>query len=84
MSLRKVVKISDWHPVKGLAKPKNVKLKSLNNYLEQTRGMLSGIYQELSLTNQLIAPNPVKNKFLGIEEQKHTLNTLMEYQNLCT
>lgn len=82
MLLRKVVKISDWHPVKGLAKPKNVELKSLNNYLEQTRGMLSGIYQELSLTNQLITPNLVKNRFLGIEEQKHTLTSLMDYHNL--
>lgn len=70
MSLRKLVKVTDWNSVKGLGKPKSVELKTLNNYLEQTRGMLSGIYQELSLTSELITPNLIKNRFLGVVEDR--------------
>ncbi|HTN19788.1 MAG TPA: site-specific integrase [Pelobium sp.] len=82
MSLRKSVKVTDWNSAKGLAKPKTVELKNLNNYLEQTRGMLSGIYQELSLTSDLVTANLIKNRFLGVVEDRHTLNSLMDYHNL--
>lgn len=82
MSLRKSVKVSDWNNVKGLAKPKSSDLKLLNNYLEQARGRLASIYQEVSTSDKMISAVLIKNKFLGIEEQQHTLNSLMDYHNL--
>jgi len=82
MSLRKSVNITDWNSVKGLAKTKDCRTENIDNYLEQTRGMLSGIYQELILTSELITPNLIKNRFLGVAEHRHTLNSLMDYHNL--
>ena len=33
VALKRMVDVSDWNPSKGLAKPKNEALKSLNSYL---------------------------------------------------
>ena len=82
MALKKSLKVGDWNPSKGFAKPKNDSLKILNSYLEQVRGVLSGYYQELVIAKKLITPEVIKNKFLGVEEQAHTLCTLMDYHNL--
>ena len=81
IALKKSVKISDWDPSKGFARPKNDNLKIFNSYLEQVRGVLSGYYQELVLAKKLISPEAIKNKFLGVEEQENTLVTLINYHN---
>lgn len=82
MSLRKTVKVIDWNNIKGLAKPKTTELKTLNNELEKARGMVSSIYQNLSAGNTLVTAGLIKNRFLGIEQQEHTLQSLMDYHNL--
>ncbi|MET4082988.1 site-specific recombinase XerD [Pedobacter sp. UYP30] len=82
MSLRKTVKIIDWNNIKGLAKPKTIELKTLNNDLEKARGMVSSIYQNLSVGNTLVTAVLIKNRFLGIEQQENTLQSLMDYHNL--
>lgn len=82
MSLKKSVGIDEWNEAKGMAKPKSSSLKSLNSYLEEMRCKLTSSYQEFVLENEFVNADAVKNKFLGIEEQKHTLNSLMDYHNL--
>lgn len=82
IALKKSVKVTDWNPSKGMAKPKNDSLKMLNSYLEQVRGTLAGYYQELILAKKLVTPSLIKNKFLGVEEQECTLRALMDYHNL--
>ena len=82
IALKRLVDISDWNPAKGMAKPKSESLKSLNSYLEQTRGHLSSYYQEFQLQKKLVTADALKNKFIGVEEQEHTLCTLMDYHNL--
>ena len=82
VALKRLVDISDWNPVKGLAKPKNENLKSLNSYLEQTKCLLSSYYHEFQLQKKLITAEGLKNKFIGLEEREHTLNILMDYHNL--
>ena len=61
MALKKSLKVGDWNPSKGFAKPKNDSLKILNSYLEQVRGVLSGYYQELVIAKKLITPEVIKN-----------------------
>lgn len=82
MSLKKSVKISDWNNSKGLARPKNDSLKVLNNYLEHVRGLLSSHYQEFVVNKELVTAEAIKNKFLGIEQQENTLQSLVDYHNL--
>lgn len=82
MSLRKNIKIVDWNNSKGLARPKNDALKLLNNHLEQVRCLLTSHYQEFIVNKELVTAEAVKNKFLGIEQQENTLQSLMDYHNL--
>lgn len=82
LSLKKKVKISDWNINRGMAKNKNAELKMLNGVLEQTRGLLSGYYQEMVMAKKLITPEAIKNKYLGVAEQAYTLQSIMEYHNL--
>jgi len=82
MSLKKLVKISDWNNSKGLARPKNDSLKVLNNYLEHVRGLVSSHYQEFVVKKELVTAEAIKNKFLGIEQQENTLQSLVNYHNL--
>ncbi|MDA9555663.1 site-specific integrase [Pelobium sp.] len=82
MSLKKSVGIDEWNDAKGMAKPKNDSLKSLNSYLEEIRCRLTSSYQDFVLESEFVNAEAVKNRFLGIEEQKHTLISLMDYHNL--
>lgn len=45
VALKRMVDLTDWNQSKGLAKPKNETLKSLNSYLEQCRCILASHYQ---------------------------------------
>ena len=82
MSLKKKIKVSDWHPSRGMAKNINASLKILNGFLEQVRGVLAGHYQEMVMAKKLITPQVIKNMYLGIREQENTLQSLMEYHNV--
>ncbi len=82
MSLKKKIKVSDWHPSRGMAKNSNANLKIFNGFLEQVRGILAGHYQEMVMAKKLITPEVIKNMYLGIREQENTLESLMEYHNV--
>ncbi len=82
VALKRMVELVDWNKSKGLAKPKNATLKSLNSYLEQTRCILATHYQEFIISKQLVRAEAVKNKFLGIQEHENTLQSLIDYHNL--
>ncbi|WP_237739822.1 site-specific integrase [Pedobacter arcticus] len=82
MSLKRSVAVEEWNEAKGMAKPKNDSLKALNSYLEEIRSKLTSSYQEFVLESEFVNADAVKNRFLGVEEQKHTLNSLMDYHNL--
>lgn len=82
LSLKKSVSNHEWNEAKGMAKPKNESLKSLNSYLEEIRSRLTNSYQEFILEKTFVNADAVKNRFLGIEEQKYSLNILVDYHNL--
>lgn len=82
VALKRMVDPADWNQSKGLAKPKNETLKSLNSYLEQCRCLLASHYQEFIINKELLTAEAIKNKFLGIERQENTLQSLIDYHNL--
>lgn len=82
VALKRQVDAADWNSSKGLAKPKNDNLKTLNSYLEQVRCVLASHYQEFVMQKKLVSAEALKNKFIGLGEQEHTLCSLMDYHNL--
>jgi site-specific recombinase XerD len=82
VALKRMVDLADWNQSKGLAKPKNETLKSLNSYLEQCRCILASHYQDFIINKELVTAEAIKNKFLGIEQQENTLQSLVDYHNL--
>lgn len=65
-----------------MAKLKNEQLKSFNSFLKEIRCSISSSLQDFILDKKLFIAEAVKNNFLGIEEKKQTLNSLIEYHNL--
>ena len=81
ISLKKEVHRGDWNFGKGMAKPKNEDLKRLNSSLEQIRGRIVEYYHELKIDKQIITPEAIKNKFLGVEEKQHSLLEIFDFHN---
>lgn len=50
-----------------------------NQMLEQLKGKIIAIYQDLRIREEHISITAIKNHFLGIKEKGHTLQKLMEY-----
>jgi integrase len=83
IALKQFVSLSDWSDAKGMAKAKNPALKNLNIYLEQVRSEVVQHFQEMQVQRKLITAEALKNKFLGIKEEKkeYSLCSLMSYHN---
>jgi site-specific recombinase XerD len=81
ISVKKSIHRDDWNFGKGLAKPKSDELRRLNKNLEQIRSRLVECYHEMQINKQLVTPEGIKNKFLGIEDKEHSLLNLFDYHN---
>ncbi|MCU4158355.1 site-specific integrase [Carboxylicivirga sp. A043] len=53
--------------------------RHINRLLEETRAKIQSIYHELRIKEQLITPQIIKNYFLGIKDEGHTLMRLLDY-----
>ena len=67
-----------------MAKSKTDELKRLNTNLEQIRSRLVECYHELQIKKQLITPEAIKSKFLGIEEKEYSLMNLEKTAKMTT
>jgi hypothetical protein len=83
LALKQSISKDDWNTAKGIAKPKNEKLKQINSHLEEVRGKLVRHYQQLRLGDDLITAEAVKNAFLGDgkEQEQHSLLWLVSLHN---
>src|SRR5687768_7865814 len=79
ISLKRIIDVRDWNESRGLARPKSIDLKLLNNYLEEVRGQLIDCYRQLHLEKKLLNAELVKNNWLGNDKEEYTLNTLMDF-----
>jgi len=80
ISMKHIVKVADWHVVKGLAKPQNAKLRRLNIELEEQRSKIISCYREIRNAGDLLTADAVKSRYLGHDNPaaKRTLLLLME------
>lgn len=80
--LKSSISPSDWNPAKGLAKGNTDAKKRLNSYLEQVRAKLTESYRELSLANELLTADTLKNHYLngGIEQEQIEESQMIKQQ----
>ena len=81
IGLKQWVDSRSWDNRKGFAKGSKEEVRSLNYYLEEVRTELGECYRELQLKKQTITAEAVKNTFLRVEEEDHTLSNLFDYHN---
>ncbi|MCT4645247.1 MAG: site-specific integrase [Carboxylicivirga sp.] len=81
VSIKRYVREENWNLSRGLAKGKSEEVRILNTFLEQIRRNIVDCYQELKTSKQTFSCEDVKNAFLGIKEESHTLIELFDYHN---
>ncbi|WP_215222758.1 site-specific integrase [Echinicola shivajiensis] len=82
ISVKKEIEWGLWDHGKGKVKGNNPESRTFNSFLEHFRAQILESYQELFVEKKNITAQSVKNKFLGIEEETHTLMELIDYHNI--
>lgn len=81
LSLKEEVDPNSWNGKKSIAIGKSEDIRMLNAHLKEVHSGIVECYRELKLSHKLITATIVKNKFLGIEEEEHSLLKVFEYHN---
>lgn len=79
LSLKRKVPVSDWDAHKGRARGTNQSTRLLNNYLEEVNSGLFKSYQDLRNERKLITSHAVKARYLGDDEQNHSITDIINY-----
>ncbi|WP_242206523.1 site-specific integrase [Aestuariivivens insulae] len=79
LSLKRKVPVSDWDAHRGRARGTNQNARKLNNYLEQVNSDLFKCYQDLKAERKLITSNAIKARYLGDDEQNHSIMDIISY-----
>ncbi|MBI9064797.1 MAG: site-specific integrase [Marinilabiliaceae bacterium] len=53
--------------------------RQINAHIDENRAKINSIYQELRMRDEMISITSIKNRFLGIKEEGHTLQRLVDY-----
>ena len=81
ISLKRKVPVSDWDAHKGRSRGTNQKTRILNNYLEEVNSSIFKSYQDLKLEHKLISSQAIKARYLGEDEQNHSVIDIIKYHN---
>lgn len=81
ISLKRKVDISTWEKGRGCVRGNGVKARILNQYIDQVRSELFQAYQDLRVEKVLITSEAIKSKFLGEDQNRHTVLEMFEYHN---
>jgi len=81
ISIKRFINEENWNLSRGMAKGKSDEVRILNTFLEQIRRNIVDCYQELKTLKQAFSCEDVKNAFLGIKTESHTLMELFDYHN---
>tara|TARA_R110000868_G_scaffold358814_2_gene620535 strand:- start:964 stop:1464 length:501 start_codon:yes stop_codon:yes gene_type:complete len=79
LSLKRKVSVSDWDAHKGRARGTNQNTRTLNSYLEEGNSGLFKSYQDLKMEHKLITSQAIKARYLGEDEQNHSINDIINY-----
>lgn len=81
ISLKRKVPVSDWDIHKNRARGTNQKTRILNNYLDEVYSNLFKCYQDLRTEHKLITSQGIKSRYLGEDEQNHSVTDIIDYHN---
>jgi len=56
--------------------------RQINAHIDENRAKINSIYQELRMRDEMISITSIKNRFLGIKEERHTLQKLIDSELL--
>lgn len=79
LSLKRKVPVSDWDAHKGRARGTNQNTRILNSYLEEVNSSFFMSYQDLRNERKLITSHAVKARYLGEDEQNHSITDIINY-----
>lgn len=78
--IRKAI-IADWDVERGRSRGTKQETRMLNRYIDQAYSRLFECYQDLRMENKLVTAQAIKARFLGEDEQHHSLLALVDYHN---
>ena len=81
ISVKRNIEPERWDIKKGLAKGSKEESRAVNDYLGQVRNHLYECYTELKQQKKCISSESVKARYLGQDEQEHTVIGTFEYHN---
>ncbi len=81
ISLKKKIDINTWSKAKACVKGNSQKARIINQYIEQTKSSIFQKYQELKAERKLITAQLIKARFLGTDNEKQTIQGIIEYHN---
>ncbi|MGC1205320.1 MAG: site-specific integrase [Flavobacteriaceae bacterium] len=81
ISLKRKVPVSDWDAHKGRSRGTNQNARIINNYLEEVNSSIFKSYQDLKLEHKLITSQAIKSRYLGEDEQNHSVIDIIKYHN---
>ena len=79
-SIKRSVSVNQWN--NGQVKGNGEEARTLKAYLTQVEAKLFEHYRNLLADNVLVTPGALKNAYLGLEAEQHSLLELMDYHNL--
>jgi integrase/recombinase XerD len=79
-SIKRSIPLSSW--AVGKVKGNNEESRSLNSYLKQIEARIFEQYRELILQKKPFKAEDIRNAYLGIKPDEHSLISLIKYHNI--
>jgi site-specific recombinase XerD len=81
ISLKKKIDVNTWDKTKSRVKGNSQKARMINQYIEQTKSSVFQTYQDLKAERKLLTAQLIKARFLGTDNEKQTIQGIIEYHN---
>ncbi|MFO7702795.1 MAG: site-specific integrase [Psychroflexus maritimus] len=81
ISLKRTLPITKWNQSAGKMQGSRMESQHINKKIDETRTLLYKAYDSLLKQEQVITAHRIKSRFLGTDQQHHTLTQLLEYHH---
>jgi len=79
ISLKRTVPVTRWNQSAGKMLGTGMESQHINKKIDETKTLLYKAYDSLLKQDQVITAHRIKARFLGTDQQHHTLTHLLEY-----
>ena len=81
LSLKRKVDVSSWDNHTSRLKGNSLEARVMNQYIEKVRSDLQYSYDSLIFEKKLITSKLVKARYLGVDEKKYSVSSIIKYHN---